>query len=119
MRLRLVMLLIGLLIAAEVSAEDVKTAASPASGNDLYRWMTSAAAGDQLFGTFYIMGVTDAESITTLSRRSPLFCIPYGVTGEQLTDVVKKYLGEHPEQRHATGASLVITAMANAFPCRK
>ena len=45
-------------------------------------------------------------------------CVPEArVALGQLTDVVIKYLRDHPEERHLHGAVLVITAVSDAFPC--
>ena len=46
-----------------------------------------------------------------------LYCIPLTVTANQITDVVKKYLNDHPEQRHYSAVSLILDSMTNAFPC--
>jgi hypothetical protein len=45
-------------------------------------------------------------------------CIPKDAIGSQVTDVVIKFLREHPEWRHFTASSLVAQALAQAFPCR-
>ena len=44
-------------------------------------------------------------------------CVPATATISQLTDVVKKHMAEHPEQLHYGGASLVLFALHDAFPC--
>ena len=44
-------------------------------------------------------------------------CIPNRVTDRQTTDVVVRYLKEHPEQRHYAAANLVAETLAEAFPC--
>ena len=43
------------------------------------------------------------------------FFLPRGVTNAQLTDVVKKYIELHPEERHLSAAWLVWKATAEAF----
>lgn len=46
-------------------------------------------------------------------------CIPDKSTAGQQTDVVVKWLEDHPGDRHFTASSLVVLAFSNAFPCRK
>ena len=44
-------------------------------------------------------------------------CIPSGTANDQVRDIAMTYLRNHPEQRHASAASLIASALANAFPC--
>jgi hypothetical protein len=46
-----------------------------------------------------------------------VFCIPAVVAG-QARDVVVKYLQENPAHRHEAGATLVMEALHDAWPCR-
>ena len=90
------------------------------TGNILYDFMTSQVVGERGAAIAYVAGVADADELTVTTRRiAPPFCIPKGVTGSQATDVVKKYLEVHPEQRHYPAAGLVVVAFAEAFPCPK
>jgi hypothetical protein len=59
----------------------------------------------------YIVGVHDA----LVSKGN--FCVPDGVTGGQLGDVVKLYLRNHPEGRHLSADELVTAALKEKFPC--
>ena len=47
----------------------------------------------------------------------PIFCIPAGVTNRQITEVVSKYLKDHPEKLHLNASDLVIDAIQTAWPC--
>ncbi len=66
-----------------------------------------------------IARITDTDSAQGAAfperRRS---CIPENVTNGQVSDVVIKYLRDHPEERHILAAILVVKAMAEAFPCK-
>ncbi|MEN3976444.1 Rap1a/Tai family immunity protein [Emcibacter sp. SYSU 3D8] len=66
----------------------------------------------------YITGVADTlfmnGGTTVTGGRN---CLPNGVTIFQIKDVVKAFLTAHPEKRHLAAASLVETALAEAFPC--
>ena len=59
----------------------------------------------------YIQGVHDALQPTRV------ICVPGGVTGGQLGDVVKIYLRNHPEDRHRPAEELVAAALKEKFPC--
>lgn len=61
----------------------------------------------------YIIGVHDA-----LAPPRP-YCTPIEVRGSQIQDVVRLYLEAHPEERHRTAPSLIVTALSNGFPCPK
>ena len=49
--------------------------------------------------------------------RAPAICRLPGLTAIQASDVVRRYLSEHPELRHNSAASLIFVAMAEVFPC--
>ena len=44
-------------------------------------------------------------------------CKPLSVTVGQVSDVVVKFLREHPANRHYSAASIARFALKNAFPC--
>ena len=44
--------------------------------------------------------------------------MPKGVLAGQLTEVVKKWLREHPAEWHYTADSLVAKTFDEVFPCR-
>jgi hypothetical protein len=61
----------------------------------------------------YVLGVTGAAQFIGSS-----VCIPSKtVAVEQLTDVVKLWLGDHPETRHKAASFLVLEALKEKFPC--
>jgi hypothetical protein len=45
------------------------------------------------------------------------FCLK-GVQPNQLVDVIKRWLDDHPEVRHYAASSLIETALKEKFPCR-
>lgn len=45
-------------------------------------------------------------------------CIPSNADMNQVVDVFKAYLRDHPERRHLLGANLAGEAFSSAFPCR-
>jgi hypothetical protein len=44
-------------------------------------------------------------------------CVPPSVVNDQAVDVVTNFLRAHPEDRHHSAVSLVLQALAEAFPC--
>jgi hypothetical protein len=68
----------------------------------------------------YIEGIVDANNLVTASlRKSPMLCIPKGVTLRQLVDVVLQYLRDNPSDRHYAAAGEVVLALGGGFPCAK
>ncbi len=66
----------------------------------------------------FVQGVTEGLLLQAGTfKQKPLVCLPEGVTFGQMRDVVVKYLSEHPELRHYTGAQLTVLALANAWKC--
>jgi Rap1a immunity proteins len=47
-------------------------------------------------------------------------CQPHaGYTSEQAVDVVRRWLKDHPEERHLGAVGLTAAALSEAFPCPK
>jgi hypothetical protein len=87
------------------------------SGNELHEWLSQSQDKNESryhTGLFrgYVSGVVDTGN-------DVLFCTPDGVTRGQYTAVVAKYIKEHPEQWNQPASELVISAMKQAFPCKK
>ena len=51
------------------------------------------------------------------TKTFPVPCPSTSVTGEQLTDVVIKWLDDHPEKRDRAAPYLIDAALNEAFPC--
>jgi hypothetical protein len=68
----------------------------------------------------YISGVLDAyRAINKLLPSSGrLFCITSSATPEAIVQVVKDDLLRHPEKLSMQAASVVLDAIAEAFPCK-
>jgi hypothetical protein len=45
-------------------------------------------------------------------------CIPPNADMNQIVDVFRGYVRDHPEKRHLLAANLAAEAFALAFPCR-
>jgi hypothetical protein len=77
------------------------------TGNDLYLQCT--AKGAACFA--YVEGIADALA------HDGNVCIPPQLTGNKVADVIMDFLGDHPELRPASGASIGVIALQRAFPC--
>ena len=68
----------------------------------------------------YVRGVFESLIWTAQyseTQTDPRVCFPKGVSVEQATRVVVKYLHDHPAALHEHGLLLVVGAFADAFPC--
>jgi hypothetical protein len=87
-------------------------------GNELLDYCTSQDASERGYCYGYVNAIAEAE------RRPAGFngwynCLPAESTRKQLVDVVKRWLDQHPEQRHYSAAGLIAQALSEAFPCKR
>jgi hypothetical protein len=80
-------------------------------------WITGKQLSDDCergddFCLGYIMGAT-----ASFTGHGSSFCLPAGVAGHQVKDVVKIWLKENPELRQKTASYLVLQALKERFPC--
>ena len=61
----------------------------------------------------YISGVRD-----TLIDAGYI-CIPSGVNGKQIFEIVRKYVEDNPKEWNKSASYLVETPLLDAFPCKK
>ena len=115
MRLTALVLATGLLWPASTFAQDDGSSSrNYLTGNKLYEMCTSTSS-DLCLG--YVMGVSDALNLSTF-KQNKIFCSPTSVSAHQELAVVIKYLRDHPDTRHYSGASEIGVALAMAFPCK-
>ena len=116
------LLRIGLIFLSLISpaslASDEGIVVSGLKGHDLLRLCTSDARSRELNFCFgYIEGIRDGLVWLAAAEKSkPSVAISGKMTREQLTDVVVKYLKEHPERRDRAAGILVLIALKQAFP---
>ena len=83
------------------------------NGNALYAMCMAPGTGCAM----YVAGVVDAEQALEAAGSRNLICEPDGTDTDQAKAVVVKFLKTNSADRHSAAASLVIVAMAKAFPC--
>jgi hypothetical protein len=88
------------------------------TGNE---WLAHCADKDHLFFVGICVGLGEAIAAVVEHRNGAYgshACVPENST-QQLVDVVKRYLDQHPEQRHYSATSFAAAALAAAFPCKQ
>jgi hypothetical protein len=81
------------------------------TGNDLHEQCSGSNVHQVGLCTGYIVAATDAASYVGRT------CPPNGTVGPQATDIVNRYLRDHPENRHLAAYPLAEHALAAAWPC--
>ena len=79
------------------------------TGNDLYAQCIAKSAA--CFA--YVEGIADAFA------QDGSVCIPPQLIGNKVADVVMDFLGDHPELRRASAASIAYIALQRVFPCKE
>lgn len=84
------------------------------SGNELYENCT-----DNNYGAVFCAGFGRGVGEVMISTRLYGYeaCFP-GVSDLQLRDILRRWLAEHPQDRHYSASSLVARALSETFPCR-
>jgi hypothetical protein len=127
MKLLCLALLVAVVATAQVQKEHVKKFKSEAaiiwSGNQIYD-LCQHYKTDKLKGSLgpgclmYITGAAQTLALndnTETTMVSP--CMGKEVTNEQITDVVIKWLDDHPETRDRPAPYLIVESLNRAFPC--
>ena len=108
---------IGAVLALVLVSAGGSAQAAPtwADGNDVKAYCRSGSPSDQgvcLGFAIAVAGIVANEPVAGWRA-----CVPRGVNGRQLVDIMVKFLDDHPEGLHANAVTLVATAFATAFPC--
>jgi hypothetical protein len=81
-------------------------------GNELYRLLKSTDCEENGIAKGFVHGVSASFS-------GQYYVYSPGVTYQQLFDIVRNYLENHPEERHYNACELVVVALSRAFPIGK
>lgn len=66
----------------------------------------------------YLTGIADSDDAAPSWRLAEhMFCIPRGVTAQQLRGTLLKYVTAHPEEADLNAAILVGNAFIERYPC--
>jgi len=93
------------------------------TGNELLSYCTASPRDVNYFFNYgycvgYIASADDTHDSWVVWGNLPRkFCVPDGVTLEQLVRVVVKHLETRPAELHLTAGSHVLNALKKAFPC--
>lgn len=94
---------------------DRAMAANFYSGNQLLDYCTRPDIRPEHFCLGFIAGISDA--ITAYTASEVPTCIPDSATPTQIKDIVVKFLHDEPGKRNVAAVSLILIALAVAFPC--
>lgn len=93
------------------------------TGNDLYSACTPDVMGNttaaNLQCLLYIGDVSLGEKVVKFRKADGGYCIPQGVTLDQIKDIVFSYLRDTPGRRHINATNLTVEAIIQAFPACK
>ncbi len=89
------------------------------TGNKLMDWCDETATVLQnTYCAMYLSGIMDAESaFVGWKVKTPHFCIPDGVSVNQVRQVFLQYMKAYPEDWHMSAGSLALNAFRQAWPC--
>jgi len=104
----------SIILTACLLATPVAAHAAHLDGNAL---MAKCSTGDTKGCFIYLEGFNAALSEFPIAGRPA--CVPEGVTGSQMRDVVLKLLRDEPQNRERPAARLIMRAFAKAWPCVK
>lgn len=68
--------------------------------------------------TGYVAGTVDAFRTVLNSYKLKPYCLPAGVSGEQILGMTKDYLASHPEHMDVSAANLIMVMLLDSFPCQ-
>ena len=94
------------------------------SGNKLFELLkeiknpnsTNYIGGGVAIG--YLEGIVDSTNGILNTTSGAKFCVPNGVSANQLIDITYTYFEQNPQLRHFTADSLVAAALQKSFPCK-
>jgi hypothetical protein len=115
-RFLLVLSILGCIYPASVAADALR-------GDQILTWLTgkSSSAIDQARTKGYIQGVLELYVI--LSYRNPdlnIYCFQdKRISTLEATDIIVKWLENHPKRLKEPAILLVLHALKDAYPCNK
>jgi hypothetical protein len=115
-RFLLVVLILGCIYPASVAADALR-------GDQILTWLTdkSSSAIVQARTKGYIQGML--ESYNILSYIKPdinIYCVhDKGISTREATDIIVKWLKNHPKRLKDPASLLVLHALKDAYPCNK
>jgi hypothetical protein len=108
----ILVLALAIAVPAHAQLQDI----TRATGNDLYPLCQSTDKEDIAFCHGYILGFVHGLIALGSEERRESLSIPSGITGQQVVDIIVKYLKNHPEFRHLHADVLIFSALLDAFP---
>lgn len=69
------------------------------------------------WATGVLEGLRLSEAEHEIPRGAQLVCAPEGNSPNQMVQIVRKYVSDHPEKEHIPMTVIATQALASAFPC--
>lgn len=91
----------------------IPAAAKGLDGNRLHEMCADPDL--RLNAVFYTAGMAQGAALAG----QKFFCIPTGVTMQQLGDVACKFVAENPDVRKESAGTVVARSFGQAWPCQK
>jgi hypothetical protein len=96
-----------------------------ADGNTVSKWCATNANRERIGDVAiqagsclgYLFSIIDIQS-SGGAVNGKKACIPRNADMNQMVDLFKNYVRDHPDRRHLLAANLAAEAFALAFPCR-
>ncbi len=120
MRLTLTAAAVSIALSAPAMAADIGNA-HLANGSELLTFCAKSSGHTQSACMGYIVGVSDAliSDLIRDTKTPRKACIPRSAKGGDRAAVVVKWMSRHSDQLRQPAATLVVRALAEAYPCRK
>jgi hypothetical protein len=91
--------------------------AAPDTGEALWSICAGSAGPVPPTCSAYIVGASDGVASAAASTWRP-YCLSARSQADDLAEIVRRYIGSHPQSRRASAVAVVTAALSNAYPCR-
>jgi hypothetical protein len=115
--MRTVVWLVAVTLAIAPLTDGVAQRRDTDSGNYWLGLCDDPGEGVRAYCWAYIQGLNGTNDLLKYGANNPIWCLPSGVTTEQMRLVILKAMRAKPEDLHFPFAGLAIAALIEKFPC--
>jgi hypothetical protein len=106
------------LVAVAAASVPAAAAATPMPTRVTGRALAGVCDADRGACLGYVVGAVDAFVATQVTRGGPVpFCLPQGVTNQQLAETAMAALRARPDLADNNAATIVVVALTAAYRC--
>lgn len=123
MRLITLAITAALLSGTEASTQAAQSKPAPALTQQVptrvtARTLTTLCGQERSSCLTYVLGAADAFSAALAAAKRPqIFCIPKGITNDQMAQAAVRYMRANPDESKSNGALVVVAGLTAAYPC--